>query len=225
MVNYKNDYINLVVLGSFNPAILTHEFLVEECGFDLPAKPDRKGPPMPVVASIDYGSVAFFADLGRLQITQKNCDDPKSSKLPAYLRVYLEKLPYTPITKCGANFSCEVTVGKKKVEAIEERLRSDRGHFRESLESEAVDIEVCFELDDGQERVRNWAVRTRSRRHEASTVMKVARMATVEGVIKVDFNYEVGNLDTERKRLNSVTSEYGEVVDLFNRQVQKLFEG
>jgi len=100
-----NNYINLVVLGNFNPNILTHNFLVAECGFNLGNKPIKENPPMPVIASLEYDGISFFADLGRLQITEKNCKEPKQGKLPEYLATYLEKLPHTPITKCGANFS------------------------------------------------------------------------------------------------------------------------
>jgi len=79
-----NNYINMVVLGNFNPSILSHDFLVAECGFDLGNEPTEENPPMPVVASLGYGDISFFADLGRLQITEKKCKDPKQSKLPAY---------------------------------------------------------------------------------------------------------------------------------------------
>lgn len=110
-----NNYINVVVLGNFNPSILTHDFLVTECGFDLGGKPIKENPPMPVVASLDYDSFSFFADLGRLQITEKECENPKRSKLPNYLDTYLKKLPHTPITKCVSQFQLQCRYSRNKI--------------------------------------------------------------------------------------------------------------
>lgn len=223
MIDYKNDYINLVVLGNFNPSILTHDFLVKKCGFDLGDKPGSKGPPMPVVASMDYDKITFFADLGRLQITEKNCKEPKLSQIPIYLNTYLQKLPYTPITKCGANFSYNLTAEKARLENIEQWLRNNRNKFCETMQLKTVDLEVCFVVDDKQERIKSWILRTKTEQYGASTMMKVSN---IDGnSIKVDFNYEVGNLDKDKKLLKSVTGDYANVVDLFKHQVEKIFTG
>lgn len=223
MIDYKNDYINLVVLGSFNPSILTHDFLVKECEFALGNEPSSKIPNVPVIASLDYDNITFFADLGRLQITEKNCKDLKSSRLPIYLNTYLQKLPYTPITKCGANFSYNLTVENTRLENIEQWLRNDRNKFCESLQLKTVDLEVCFVVDDKQEKIKNWVLRTKTEQYCASTMIKVSN---IDGNgIKVDFNYEVGNLDKDKELIASVTTNYTKVVDLFKHQVEKIFEG
>jgi hypothetical protein len=225
MLKYENDYINLVVLGSFNPAILRHEFLVGECGFDLPIQPESKIPvmPMPVVSSIDYGSLTFFADLGRLEIKQKNCQDPDSSRLPEYLETYLTKLPHTPITKCGANFSYTVTVAQSKLEQIEQWLKENRGKFCELLRHDPIDLEVHFETGDKTEALKTWTVRTKRAEHDVSTMLKVT--PGFPGKVKMDFNYEVGGLDKNRGRLMSVTAEYKGVFRIFKQQVDSIFAG
>lgn len=223
MIDYKNDYINLVVLGNFNPSILTHDFLVKECGFDLGDKPGSKGPPMPVVASMDYDKTTFFADLGRLQITERNCKYPKSSQLPIYLNAYLQKLPYTPITKCGANFSYDLTAEKARLENIERWLGNNRNKFCETLQLKTLDLEVCFAIDDKQEKVKNWTLRTKIPEYEASTMLKVSYIAGAGNRIKIDFNYEVTGLDRDKKLLANVTTDYANVVDLFKHQVEKIF--
>jgi len=225
MIDYKNDYINLVVLGNFNPSILTHDFLVSDCGFDLGNEPTAKGPPIPVVASLDYDKISFFADLGRLQITERNCKDPKLSQMPHYLNTYLQKLPYTPVTKCGANFSYELTAEKARLENIERWLRNDRNKLCETLQLKTLTLEVCLVIDNKKEKTKNWVLRTKIREYEASTMMKVSYMPGSDNTIKLDFNYEVGNLDKDKKLLNSVTADYANVVDLFKHQVEKIFVG
>jgi len=225
MIDYKNDYINLVVLGNFNPSILTHDFLVKECGFDLGSEPSSKGPSIPVVASLDYDKISFLADLGRLQITEKSCKEPKVSQLPIYLNAYLQKLPYTPITKCGANLSYELTAEKARLENIGQWLRSDRNKFCKILQLKTINFEVCFALDDKQEKIENWVVRTKIIEYEAATMMKVSYVSGSDNTIKVDFNYEVGNLEKDKKLLDSITADYAKVVDLFKYQIEKIFAG
>ena len=223
MVDYKNDYINLVVLGSFNPSILTHDFLVKECEFALGNEPSSKGPSVPVIASLDYGEITFFADLGRLQITEKNCKEPELSQIPIYLNTYLQKLPYTPISKCGVNFSYNLTVEKSRLEDIEQWLRNDRDKFCEILQMKTIGLEVYFVVDDKQERIKSWVLRTKTEQYCASTMIKVS---SIDGNgIKVDFNYEVGNLGKDKNLLKSVTYDYANVVDLFKHHVEKIFEG
>jgi hypothetical protein len=226
MMDFKNDYINLVVLGSFNPAILTHEFLVRECGFDLLGEPDSKGPAMPVVVvvSLEYGNISFSADLGRLQIMEKNCADPKGSKIPEYLQVYLDKLPYTPITKCGANFSYRLAAEKSRLGQITQWLRNDRDKFCKALKLNTITIEVVFAVDQSKEEVVNWILRTKADSYDASTMLKIA-MPISGNEVKIDFNYEVATLDKDRQRLSSVTANYGEVFDLFESQLERIFTG
>lgn len=224
MVDYKSDYINLVVLGSFNPAILTHEFLVRECGFNLPGEPSSQGPAMPVFASLEYGNLSFFADLGRLQIMDKNCADPKRSKIPHYLQTYLDKLPYTPIIKCGANFSYKISADKSRLEQITQWLRNDRDNFCKALKLNEIIIEVVFAVDGSMEKVGSWTLRTKADMHNATTMLKVTMPGSGNNP-KIDFNYEVAGLDKDRKRLSSVTTSYGEVFNLFENQLERIFTG
>jgi hypothetical protein len=222
MIDYKNDYINLVVLGNFNPSILTHDFLVKECRLDIGNEPSSKSPPMPVVMSLDYDKISFFADLGRLQIMEKNCEDPKSSKLPRYLQTYLDKLPYTPITKCGANFSYRLGVDSSRMKELIHWLVNERGKFCEILKLRTVNLEVTSTVDENKETIENWTLRTKTSENQASTMLKVIMPNSV-GEVKIDFNYEVAKLDTDRKRLNSITTHYGNVCDVFKYQVEKIF--
>lgn len=223
MIKYKNDYINLVVLGSFNPAILTHDFLVRECGIDLPNEPEQIKPPIPVVASLDYGNLTFFADLGRLEMKQTGCENPELSKLPSYLKTYLDKLSYTPIKKCGANFSYELGVEEKRLGQIDEWLTKDRAKFCKVMDVEAVDLEVVLHIGQGTETVTDWILRTKSPEAGESTMLKVVPGSG--GKVKVNFNYEVSELDKDSKRLESITERYDTVFASFKQHVEKIFAG
>lgn len=217
-----NNYINLVVLGNFNPSILTHGFLTTECGFDVGDKPTKESLPMPVVASLDYDGISFFADLGRLQITEKNCENPKQSKLPDYLDTYLEKLPHTPITKCGANFNYDIEIQKGKLNDIEQRLLKDRQYFRKALNATEIGLEVTFNVSSESETVRNWTLRTMGQSGKSSTTINVS-IAEEPNTVKINFNYEI-NLDQKPGRIKKITDDYAKIYELFLFQFRKIFE-
>lgn len=224
MIDYENKYINLVVLGSFNPAILTHEFLVRECGFDLRHEPNLKGPTIPVVASLEYDNITFFADLGRMQITERDCEKPKSSKIPDYTQTYLEKLPYTPISKCGANFSYTLNIDKSRLSQINDWLSSKRGEFCKVLQSDCIGLEISFELENDKQVVKGWTLRNQQTDHNTTTILKVIYPET-DNQVKVDFNFEVNDLDKDRKRLQIITAKYNTVFNIFQEQIEKIFSG
>lgn len=217
-----NDYINLVVLGNFNPSILTHNFLTTVCRFDLGDKPTKENPPIPVVASLSYGGISFFADLGRLQMTEKNCENPKQSKLPTYLKTYLDKLPYTPITKCGANFSYDIDIQETKLNDIEQKLSSNRQYFCKALDVAEIQLEVIFDISDKTETVKRWILRTMAQSGELRTTMNVQRLE--DSKTKIDFNYEI-NLEQNRdERIRKITDDYAKVYDVFLFQFRNIFE-
>ena len=216
-----NNCINLVVLGNFNPSILTHNFLVTECGFGL-NKPSKKDHHMPVMASLEYEDISFFADLGRLQITEKNCKEPRQSKLPEYLATYLEKLPYTPIIKCGANFSYSIEIKETKLNQIEQKLATNRQYFCKALNATGIQLEVIFSVNDNTESVKKWILRTNIQSEESSTIMTVQRAE--KSKVTVDFNYEI-NLEQSRDKIKKLTDNYAEIYDLFLSQFKKIFEG
>lgn len=215
-----NNYINLVVLGNFNPSILTHDFLVKECGIVLGDKPIKENPPMPVVASLEYEKISFFADLGRLQITEKNCKEPKQSKLPSYLDTYLKKLPHTPITKSGANFSYGLEIEDARLKKIEQALSNDRQYFRKALDTDEIQLEVVFNVSDSSESIKKWILRTISQYGESSTTMNVQRLQSLK--FKIDFNYEI-NLEKNKEQIKKITDSYVNVYDTFLFQLKKIF--
>lgn len=224
MVSYKNHYINLVVLGSFNPAILTHDFLIKECNFIFDVEPKVQQMPIPVVSSIEYGKVAFFADLGRLQILENSCDDPKKSSIPRYLQVYLERLPHTPLKKCGANFSYELCLKESDLNNIHSWLKNSRENILKALKLSEVGVELSFDILDNLERIKTWTIRTQVEKSGATTRAKFDHSAD-RNCLQVDFNFEINGLDNNKDLINTITIGYGEVFDLFKHQVESIFRG
>lgn len=224
----RNNYINLIILGNFNPAILTHDFLINICNFDFENEPSVKTPIVPpamppVVMSLEYGNISFHVDLGRLQITEKNCENPRLSQLPAYLDAYLKKLSYTPIGVCGANLNYNMIVEKSKLDAIEDCIKNNRANFCETLQLDAVNLEASFSIEKKEEKIKKWLLRTAISEHNASINISVSYVSDSENTVKINFNYDVPNLDRDRNLLTAITTDYPKVVDLCEHYIEKIF--
>ena len=120
----KNNFVSCVVIGSFNPSILTSDFIIQECGLEFEGKAIREDR-TPVVSRVEYPGFMFLADLDRLQIRETEIDDPGKSKVVDFLRIYLEKLPYTPLSKCGVNINVSISGTNEKdlIALLTERKR------------------------------------------------------------------------------------------------------
>jgi len=222
MLNYKNEYINLVILGNFNPSILTHDFLVKECGLKFEKEPIENTPRIPVVASLEYDNINFLADLGRFQITEKECTDPVNSNVPLYLKTYLDKLPFTPISKCGANFSYVIEINEQKLRYLNDILSTDRNKIIEMLKIKEASIDIGFIFEDKHEKINNFTIRTKVKENKATTLMKI-QYQEVSNTIKTDFNYEISGLEKDKELIKIITEKYPEVYKLFKKQIELLF--
>jgi len=224
MVKYKNNYINLVVLGSFNPGILTHEFLTKECHLVLGEQTHSQPVPVPVVASLEYGKVTFFADLGRLQITENSCENPEKSLIPQYAQTYLEKLEYTPLNKCGANFSYELSVDESMLNTVHSWLKDNRNKVLNVLGLGQVGLEVSFDITAGKEEIKTWIVRTKVEKNNATTMAKF-HYGGGGRPLYVDFNFELPGLDKDKTLLKTVTAGYSDIFKMFKNQIESIFAG
>jgi len=102
------NYIRLVALGNFNPAIVTPDFLNEVCELNLGEPTDQSSPIIPVHKRLKFKNITFNIDLGRLEISQTGVANIHEVKIKDMFDVYYERLPYTPLSAVGVNINCEL---------------------------------------------------------------------------------------------------------------------
>jgi len=99
----NNNYISVVALGSFNPAILTPDFLKDKINFKLEKEKYNHLPN--IVSNIQSGNYSFLMELNRFQIKESNLQDFKQNKIIDLICEYFKVLEYTPLAKVGLNFN------------------------------------------------------------------------------------------------------------------------
>lgn len=103
-----NNFINIVAIGHFNPAILTPTFLITKCDFPKD-KELIKRQTLPVVSKLDYNDISFITELDRFQISENNVENADDIKIINYFINYFSVLKYTPINIAGINFNYNIS--------------------------------------------------------------------------------------------------------------------
>ena len=62
------NFISLIAIGNFNPAILSADFLKRVCKLDLGEPTEESPRNMPVFKHLKYQDLQFIVDLNRLEI-------------------------------------------------------------------------------------------------------------------------------------------------------------
>ena len=200
-----NNFISIVTIGNFNPAILTPSFLIRYCDFSKELEL-KKGQTTPVVSKLDYENILFNMDLGRFQVLEKGIQDTKNVKILKYLLKYFEILKYTPIYIMGINFNSTIL---------------------------NIDTNVLFVLDDGEKlkeffNVEN-IIYTNTVKIGKSSIARISWELTFMSVdgykehisikyegndLLINQNFEIGDINTESVKVNRIINEYLELEKL-----------
>ncbi|MDP2646569.1 MAG: hypothetical protein Q8P24_16640 [Desulfobacterales bacterium] len=128
-MDIRYNYISLVALGNFNPAIVTPDFLKKECGLDLGKVISESPSIMPIHKDIQFENIRLTFDLTRLEFKETNFQNGRGSNLVNIFRIYYEKLPYTPIKAVGVNFNCEIIVEEADFKRLLDKIRDPKTYL------------------------------------------------------------------------------------------------
>lgn len=202
VVNFKS----VVILGGFNPNILSPSFLHDRCQFR--SSQDPKGQTTPVVSELVFGHTQFLMELSKFQVMVKDIDN-FSELFPLDIAIkYLEVLEYTPLQMLGVNFSYEMS--ELQTKAISDALKNP-GKIGAVLGMDPDSITLGLIKRSSSE----FAVKEFSLAHQIDTDIKNSVRITVnENSVSINNNFEVNRLDESRNRLKIIAERYEEIVEL-----------
>ncbi|MGR3309770.1 MAG: hypothetical protein ACUZ77_03255 [Candidatus Brocadiales bacterium] len=158
MARYERKFFNIVFLGSLNPAILTHDFLLsndiipkdQEPFKSLlqnePGKQVSRFISTPVMATIQYDKYSILVEEQRYQITDLANNLPYSSPIIPMTKAYFGKvLKYTPLKAGGFNFHGTISFGNKEEErGFDENIGLKASKAAECLSAENVQMSTII---------------------------------------------------------------------------------
>jgi len=216
----QNNFVSTVTLGHFNPSILTQEFLKKECGLEF-REEAKEEPRSPVFTRINYTKVQFTADLGRLQITEREIEEPGNSKVAEYLRIYLEKLSYTPIFASGVNIN--ITISEADVGNFIEMFMSRKDRLFGLLGTNKYEFEATSIRRRQGERYTRWKVNNFLQKDNASETIGLNIIDTMS--CRLNYNYEVRNLLRNKVLLQRITERFDKIVERYEKVTSNICGG
>lgn len=213
----KNNFVSVVSLGCFNPAILTPEFLKEKCGFKTPAEP--KGRTTPVATGLDYGSILFLLDLERFQIKHSDLKKFQDSNIVTIMMAYLDVLQHTPLDAVGVNLNYDIAGQpsgyvlkrlREKEKALSAFLKLSESltvhKVRRKMDEpgEIIELDISGPVDENTVERLNITVRNQS--------------------LRVNYNHEIKNLRKNRKLLARMKTDWPSLLDKDEQLRRSYFE-
>lgn len=214
----KNKFLSIVTLGSFNPSILTPIFLNEQNIW----QPDdsTKGKTTPVASELNFKDVSFFTELERFQASHHNPDDFKDSPIVEAVYKYLDVLKYTPVFIQGVNFNLNLTNyhSNKIIEAVFSDPETEFFKLIEGVEAFQFDIKSKVNKEYKEITSFNCKYYIDVKKTVSINIRKL------DDLITLNYNYEVEEIDKDRKRLNFIYENYIDIYGMFLSFLNKIKE-
>ena len=193
------NYINIVALGSFNPAIVTPDFLNKDCELNLGEPTDQSPPFIPVHRRLKFKNLIFNVDMQTLEISEAGVEDIHKAKITDFFSVYYERLPYTPLSAVGVNINCDLTITKILIDKL-----SNPHTYLKFLDAKEIET-----TERSQQTVTDkiW-MGSNYRVNNVHGLTRLINTNKKKDAINLNYNYEAGNLKENKESLKLLLHGY-----------------
>jgi len=214
------NFVSLVTLGNFNPAIVTPDFLNKDCELNLGEPTDQSPPFVPVHKHLQFQNLRFTVDMDRLEILETGIENIYEAKTLQIFYVYYKKLPYTPLRAVGVNINCD--------------LLPETGTTTDVLLGKVSSPQTYLDFLGIKEiNVTETSLQTKTEKAWTSSNYRIQNVHGLTRLINIskkkdsfnlNYNYEAGNLDQNKSSLDLLLDGYKEFCDEF-LSFMKFLEG
>ena len=205
------NFITLVALGGFNPAIVSPDFLNTVCELNLGEPVDRSPPYVPVIRHLKFHNLKFTVEMNRLQIMETEIEDIAKTRGLSIFNVYYEKLPYTPLKAVGVNINCDLLAEMEtKTEALRKKVSNPRIYLDFFKTDKINVIESSLQTKSDK----TWM----SSNYNIENVQGLTRSINVtqkKDSLTLNYNYEAGELDKDKSNLSLLLDGYEKFCEEF----------
>lgn len=214
------NFVSLVAIGNFNPAIITPDFLNRVCELNLGGAELVSPLEMPVIRQLKFHNLELIIELGRLSIKESGIQDISESQVIRIFRAYYDKLRYTPLTAVGVNINCQLIPGTDpKMVALAKNLQ-DHNTLLSFLG--ANEIVITDRAVYKKEHEKKW-LGSDFKIAEVGGLTRQISVAEAENKsFNFNYNYEAGNLSRDLSKLDLLLDGYSEFCDEFLKVIKYL---
>ena len=212
------NFISLVSLGNFNPAIASPEFLKNVCGLELGELINQSPSIIPVHKNLQFQNLEIIVDMERMQIMEKSIENIEGSKILKIFNAYYEKLSYTPLKAVGININCElISQDEHEWNHILTKVSNPKTYFTFFAITEMRVTEDSSINADGSK----WI----SLKYLMQNIRGLTRNISIskkKESLTLNYNFEVGHLSEDSSKLELLIHGYEDLCDEFSRFLKYL---
>lgn len=193
------NFVSLVALGNFNPAIVTPDFLNKDCELNLGEPTDQTPPLIPVHRGFQFQNLRFTVDMERLEILEIGINNISNAKILGIFYAYYKKLPYTPLSAVGVNINCDLP----KTDILLEKISNPRTYldFFDVKEIDVTERSLQTKSD------KTW-LNSNYRIENVGGLTRIVSSSIKKNFLILNYNYEAGNLGQNESRLDLLLDGY-----------------
>lgn len=218
----KYNFVSVVILGRFNPSILTIDFLSEVCLLGLVGGKSMTPPelPFPKEVLFEEDKLSFFVDLDRMQIKQAMTEGLTKNSLTKYAKVYLEKLPYTPIFSAGINFNLLMTLDSDEEGEKLYKLMSDENDIFRRLNTNKFTLNTERHYAKGNAPIYKMFILS----HPKDEILYSSIRIWLRGNNRYEINHniEIKTLKDGSQNKNLILDGYDDI-EIYHKQIMNTF--
>jgi len=195
----SHNFVSLVALGNFNPAIVTPDFLNKDCELNLGEPTDQTPPFIPVHKSLQFQNLRFTVDMEKLEILEIGINNISDARILAIFDAYHKKLPYTPLSAVGVNINCDFP----KTDILLEKISNPRTYldFLDVKEIYVTERSLQTESD------KTW-LDSNYRIEDVGGLARLISSSIKKDFLNLNYNYEAGNLGQNESGLDLLLDGY-----------------
>lgn len=193
------NFVSLVALGNFNPAIVTPDFLNKDCELNLGEPTDQTPPLIPVHRGFQFQNLRFTADMERLEILEIGINNISNAKILGIFYAYYKKLQYTPLSAVGVNINCDLP----KTDILLEKISNPRTYL-DFLDVKEIDV---TERSLQTKSDKTW-LNSNYRIENVGGLTRIVSSSIKKNFLILNYNYEAGNLGQNESRLDLLLDGY-----------------
>lgn len=193
------NFVSLLALGNFNPAIVTPDFLNKDCELNLGQPTDQTPPFIPVHKSLQFKNLRLTVDMERLEILEIGINNISNIKILEIFDAYYKKLSYTPLSAVGVNINCDLP----KTDILLEKLSNPRTYldFLDVKEIDATERSLQTKSD------KTW-LNSNYRIENVRGLTRLISSSIKKDSLNLNYNYEAGNIGQNKSRLDLLLDGY-----------------
>lgn len=212
------NFVSLVAIGNFNPAILSLGFLTNICELNLGDLIEQSPPEVPIHRYLQFQHFRVTVDMDRLVAMETGVQDITKTRTLEVFDAYYRNLPHTPLVAVGVNINCNLFPETDAEAAVLGRRINEPKTYLDFFSIKEIDVTEKSKI---KETDKSW----KGSRYRAENVRGLTRIIDLvqkKNSIQLNYNYEAGNLRQNDSNLKLLKEGYEEFCSEFFRFIRHL---